>query len=58
MVLPSVTDKAQFLVVGALGVDEWRDGGLGAEIEAAMRLRARGQAIKIIPEDCWVAQLK
>lgn len=58
VVLPSVTDKAQFLVVGALGVDEWRDGGLGVEIEAAMRLRARGQAIKIIPEDCWVAQLK
>ena len=57
-VMPSVSDEAQFLVVGALGVDEWRDGGLGAEIEAAMRLRARGEPVKIIPEDCWVAHLK
>jgi hypothetical protein len=57
-VMPSVSDEAQFLVVGALGVDEWRDGGLGAEIEAAMRLRAQGEPVKIIPEDCWVAHLK
>jgi hypothetical protein len=58
VVTPSVSGEAQFLVVGALGVDEWRDGGLGAEIEAAMRLRAQGQAVKIIPEDCWVAHLR
>lgn len=57
-ITPSVSNDAQFLVVGALGVDEWRDGGLGAEIEAAMRLRAQGEPVKIIPEDCWVAQLK
>jgi hypothetical protein len=57
-VMPSVSKDAQFLVVGALGVDEWRDGGLGAEIEAAMRLRAKGEPVKIIPEDCWVAHLK
>jgi hypothetical protein len=58
IVAPSVSSEAQFLVVGALGVDEWRDGGLGAEIEAAMRLRAQGQPVKIIPEDCWVAHLR
>jgi hypothetical protein len=58
IVTPSVGSEAQFLVVGALGVDEWRDGGLGAEIEAAMRLRAQGQPVKIIPEDCWVAHLQ
>lgn len=57
-VMPSVSNEAQFLVVGALGVDEWRDGGLGAEIEAALRLRAQGEPVKIIPEDCWVAHLK
>jgi hypothetical protein len=57
-VTPRVSNEAQFLVVGALGLDEWRDGGLGAEIEAAMRLRAQGEPVKIIPEDCWVAQLK
>jgi NAD-dependent DNA ligase len=58
VVMPSVSNEAEFLVVGALGVDEWRDGGLGAEIETAMRLRAQGKPVKIIPEDCWVAQLK
>lgn len=58
VVIPSVNDQAQFLIVGALGVDEWREGGLGAEIEAAMRLRATSGSVKIIPEDCWVAQMR
>lgn len=58
VVTPSVSGEAQFLVVGALGVDEWRDGGLGAEIEAAMRLRAQGKPVRIIPEDCWVVHLR
>jgi len=57
-VAPSMRGEAEFLVIGALGLDEWREGGLGAEIEAAMRLRAQGKPVKIIPEDCWVAQLK
>jgi hypothetical protein len=47
----------QFLVVGALGVEEWRDGGLGRQIEKAMRLRAAGASVKIIPEDSWASQL-
>jgi NAD-dependent DNA ligase len=53
----SVGEEIQFLVVGSLGVDEWRTGGLGAEIERAMRLRATGKEVKIIPEDSWVALL-
>jgi NAD-dependent DNA ligase len=56
-VAPSVSDEAQYLVVGGLGLDEWRTGGLGAEIESAMRLRAKGKSVKIIPEDSWVAHL-
>lgn len=47
----------QYLVVGALGVDEWRDGGLGRQIELAMRMRATGGRVKIIPEDSWASQL-
>ena len=57
IVKPSVGDEIQFLVVGGLGVDEWRTGGLGIEIERAMRLRATGKKVKIIPEDSWVALL-
>jgi NAD-dependent DNA ligase len=57
IVSPTVGDELQFLVVGGLGVDEWRSGGLGTKIESAMRLRATGKPVKIIPEDSWVAQL-
>jgi NAD-dependent DNA ligase len=57
IVNPSVGDQVEFLVVGGLGVDEWRTGGLGTEIESAMRLRATGKPVKIIPEDSWIAYL-
>lgn len=57
IVSPTVGQESNFLVVGALGLDEWRDGGLGTEIEAAMKLRALGKPVKIIPEDSWVTQL-
>ena len=57
IVSQSVVDELHFLVVGGLGVDEWRSGGLGTEIEKAMRMRARGKEVKIIPEDSWVAHL-
>ena len=57
IVYPAVSDELHFLVVGGLGVDEWRTGGLGEAIEDAMRRRARGEAVKIIPEDSWVAHL-
>lgn len=56
-VAPTVGEETQYLVVGALGVDEWRSGGLGADIEKAMRLRVQGRAVKIIPEDSWVVHL-
>jgi NAD-dependent DNA ligase len=56
-VSPTVEDEIQFLVIGALGVDEWRTGGLGTAVEEAMRLRARGKPVKIIPEDSWVNYL-
>jgi NAD-dependent DNA ligase len=57
VVIPAVGDGLQFLVVGSLGVDEWRTGGLGSKIEEAMRMRATGESVKIIPEDSWVALL-
>ncbi|MFC1688342.1 NAD-dependent DNA ligase [Pseudomonadota bacterium] len=57
IVKSKVGDEIQFLVVGGLGVDEWRTGGLGTEIEQAMRLRATGKKVKIIPEDSWVELL-
>ena len=58
VVTPSISGDSQYLVVGGLGVDEWREGGLGQEIEAAMRLRASGKPVKIIPEGSWVGYLE
>lgn len=58
IVEPAFSPRVQFLIVGSLGVDEWRNGGLGEAIETAMRLRAEGRALKIIPEGSWVASLK
>jgi hypothetical protein len=49
--------EPQFLVVGGLGVEEWRSGGLGAEIEKALKLQHDGVSLKIIPEDKWVSLL-
>ena len=57
IVTPSVNPESHFLVVGSLGVDEWRSGGLGTKIESAMRLRATGKSVKIIPEGSWVEHL-
>jgi hypothetical protein len=57
IVAQTVINEPQILVVGGLGVDEWRTGGLGVEIEAALKLRAKGVALKIIPEGSWVTQL-
>jgi len=58
IVSPSVGPQSQFLVVGGLGLDEWRDGGLGEEIEKAMRLRAQGEPVKIISEEVVATQLR
>jgi len=55
---PGVRRDTQYLVVGGLGVDEWRSGGLGVELEKAVRFRASGQAVKIIPEDALAGHLK
>ncbi len=53
-----VSERSAYLVIGGLGLDEWRSGGLGSEVELAMRLRARGHPIKIIPEGSLSAQLR
>lgn len=53
----SVAKELDFLVIGGLGVDEWRHGGLGKEIETAIKLRKESRRVKIIHEDLWASQL-
>ena len=49
IVSATVDNEPEFLVVGGMGVDAWRTGGLGAEIEEALRLKSQGIELKIIP---------
>lgn len=56
-VMPKITNDPEILVVGGLGVDDWRTGSLGDKIEAALRLKKEGVSVKIIAEEAWVAQL-
>jgi len=57
LVCPMISADSQFLVVGGLGVDEWRMGGLGRKIETAIELKTQGANLKIIAEDAFVEQL-
>jgi NAD-dependent DNA ligase len=56
-VLPAITNEPEILVVGGLGVDEWRTGRLGSKIEAALQMKKQGLPVKIIAEEAWVEQL-
>jgi NAD-dependent DNA ligase len=56
-VLPMITSEPEILVVGGLGVDEWRTGRLGAKIEAALQMKKQGVPVQIIAEETWAEQL-
>jgi len=53
----SVTKKLNYLVVGGLGSNEWKNGNLGTKIEKAMQYKADGVALLIIHEDAWANSL-
>lgn len=53
----SVTKQTHYLVVGKLGSPYWSQGSYGTKTEHAVRLKQRGAAIIIIPEDVWTAAL-
>lgn len=44
-----------YLVVGSIASPDWAHGCYGRKIELAMRYRAEGAPLKIIPEDVWAA---
>jgi len=56
-VMPSITHEPEILVVGGLGVDQWRSGSLGDKIEAALKMKKEGVPVQIIAEEVWAAQL-
>lgn len=53
----NVTQKLNYLVVGALGSDEWKHGSFGTKITKAVEYQRRGCPILIIHEDRWASSL-
>lgn len=46
-----------YLVVGSVASPDWAHGCYGRKVELAMRYRAEGAPLKIIPEDVWASAL-
>ena len=54
---PTVSRRTDYLVLGGLASTDWGQEGFGAQVDDAVRLRARGAAIAIISEEHWTAAL-
>lgn len=57
-VLPAVTKKLHYLVVGGLGSPEWKHGSFGTKIEKAVEYRQSGVPLLIVHEDTWASSLR
>lgn len=54
---PAVSRRTDYLVLGGLSASDWAQEGFGAQVDEALRLRARGAQVAIISEEHWVAAL-
>lgn len=53
----AVSRRTDYLVLGGLAAMDWSQEGFGAQVDEAVRLRARGARIAIISEERWAAAL-
>jgi NAD-dependent DNA ligase len=51
--IPDVTQKLQYLVIGALASRDWINTSFGRKIEKAVQLRDAGHSVRIISEENW-----
>lgn len=56
-VIPAVTKKMDFLVIGEIGSQAWRHSSYGRKIEKAVSLRDEGTPIRIVSEPHWTTHL-
>lgn len=56
-VIPGITKKLNYLVVGGLGSQEWKHGSFGTKIEKALQYRADGVPLLLVHEDTWAGSL-
>jgi NAD-dependent DNA ligase len=54
---PAVSRRSDYLVLGGLAASDWAQEGFGAQVDEALRLRARGAQVAIISEEHWAAAL-
>jgi NAD-dependent DNA ligase len=54
---PAVSRRTDYLVLGGLAASDWGQEGFGAQVDEALRLRARGACVAIISEEHWAAAL-
>lgn len=53
----TVSRRTDYLVLGGLAALDWSQEGFGGQVDAAVRLRARGAAIALISEEHWAQAL-
>lgn len=56
-VLPGVSARLRYLVIGSIGSAAWIQSTHGRKIEKAMALRRDGVPLAIVGEEHWVAEL-
>jgi NAD-dependent DNA ligase len=57
IVVPNVTKKTNYLVIGELASREWKHSSHGLKIEKAIDAQNQGSNIKIIAEAQWIAAI-
>lgn len=58
LVLPGVSSKVSYLVIGSIGSEAWIHSTHGRKIEQAVEFRENGLPIVIISEQHWLQQLE
>jgi len=53
----TVNRRTDFVVIGSLAADDWRQSAFGGLVDEVVQYRARGVPIAVITEDLWVAAL-
>ena len=57
VILPNVTKKLRYLIIGSLGSPEWKYGSFGLKVQKAVKYRRDGMPIRVIKEQVWAGCL-
>ena len=54
---PNVSRRTDYVVIGALGAQDWSQGSFGSVVDEVVSLRRRGAEIAVVSEDAWARAL-